>query len=207
LKQKRQENSDIIQYIIDLVKNEKPENVKQLVKFVHQKYPLKQNDVMNILVQLENEGRLHFVAKEALVSPSLKEHVFSSTPSWFWVTVALTIVTAIMAFTISEDAHPIVYFRYVLGTIFVLFLPGYTLMKAVFASKKELDDIEQIALSLGLSLAVAPVVVLFLNFTPWGIRQTPIILSLSLVTIAFATIGVMHEYHVRTKEAKIHPEK
>lgn len=200
---REQQNSDIIEYVIDLVKNEKPQSVKQLVKLVQQKYPLKENDIMNILVQLENEGKLHFVAKETLASTSLIQYIFLSKPYWYWTAVTFTIITTVAAFTISEDAYPFVYLRYVLGTVFVLWLPGYTLMKAVFPSKKELDNVEQVALSLGLSLAIVPVVGLLLNFTPWGIRQTPIILSLSGVTIIFATIGVVHEHYMKMKEAKI----
>jgi uncharacterized membrane protein len=43
-------------------------------------------------------------------------------------------------------------------------------------STENLDPIERIALSLGMSIALVPIVGLLLNYTPWGIRLTPIVL-------------------------------
>lgn len=77
-----------------------------------------------------------------------------------------------------------------LAILLVLFIPGYVLVAALFPGaivegKPEIDWIERIALSFGLSIAVVPLLGLLLNFTPWGIRFVPIV-----VTIALFTIGV-----------------
>ena len=73
--------------------------------------------------------------------------------------------------------------RTVLGLPFVLFFPGYTLICALFPGKKDLGEMERLALSIGLSLAVVPLVGLALNYTPWGIRLYPIITSLFILTL------------------------
>lgn len=70
--------------------------------------------------------------------------------------------------------------RVVLGLPFVLFFPGYTLIAALYPRKTDLDGIERLALSLGLSLAVVPLIGLVLNYTPWGIRLGPIVTSLTM---------------------------
>jgi len=70
------------------------------------------------------------------------------------------------------------YLRIALGLPFVLFFPGYALIAALFPKKDDLDGIERVALSFGLSIAVAPLIGLGLNYTPWGIRLAPILLSL-----------------------------
>lgn len=70
--------------------------------------------------------------------------------------------------------------RVVLGLPFVLFFPGYTLIAALYPRRGDLDGIERLALSLGLSLAVVPLIGLVLNYTPWGIRLAPIVVSLTL---------------------------
>src|SRR5712692_9394248 len=70
--------------------------------------------------------------------------------------------------------------RVVLGLPFVLFFPGYVLIAALYPRSNDLDGIERVALSLGLSLAVVPLIGLVLNYTPWGIRLTPILVSLAL---------------------------
>jgi uncharacterized membrane protein len=69
--------------------------------------------------------------------------------------------------------------RIVLGLPFVLFFPGYTLLAALYPRRDDLDGVERLALSLGLSLAVVPLIGLALNFLPWGIRLTPILVSLA----------------------------
>jgi len=86
-----------------------------------------------------------------------------------------------------------------LGSIFVLFLPGYSLIKALFPTR-ELDNIERTALSVGMSLALVPITGLLLNYTPWGIRTIPVTLSLTALTIAFATAALIREHEAKPKE-------
>lgn len=74
--------------------------------------------------------------------------------------------------------------RVALGLPFVLFFPGYTLIAALYPRRTDLDGIERLALSLGLSLAVVPLIGLVLNYLPWGIRLTPILTSLTLFILA-----------------------
>ena len=64
----------------------------------------------------------------------------------------------------------------VLGIPFILFFPGYVLMTALFP-KKGMGGVERVALSLGLSIAVVPLIGLILNYTLWGIRLESILYS------------------------------
>jgi uncharacterized membrane protein len=79
--------------------------------------------------------------------------------------------------------------RIPLGLIMVLFVPGYTLIAALFPRKADLEGIERIALSFGLSIAVVPLIGLGLNYTPWGIRLTPVVVSLAAFTIIMAAVA------------------
>jgi len=56
---------------------------------------------------------------------------------------------------------------------------------------KELDNIERLALSVGLSLAVVPLAGLLSNYTPWGIRTAPVTFSLLALTLVFASAAVV----------------
>jgi len=76
--------------------------------------------------------------------------------------------------------------RIILGLPLVLFLPGYSLIAALFPRKDDLDAIERIALSFGLSIAITPLLGLALNYTPFGIRLSPILIVLSIFTISLA---------------------
>ena len=79
--------------------------------------------------------------------------------------------------------------RIVLGLIFVLFFPGYTLIAAVFPKRDNLNSVERLALSFGLSIAVVPIIGLILNFTPWGIRLIPILVSNLIFIVVMASIS------------------
>ncbi|MCJ7562407.1 MAG: DUF1616 domain-containing protein, partial [Thermoplasmata archaeon] len=79
--------------------------------------------------------------------------------------------------------------RQILGLIFVLFLPGYAATAALFPENEQIDGIERVALSFGLSIAIVPLIGLALNFTPFGIRLDPILASVSAFIIAASLIG------------------
>jgi uncharacterized membrane protein len=79
--------------------------------------------------------------------------------------------------------------RIILGLPFLLFFPGYTLLAALFPKKSSLGRVERVALSFGLSIAVVPLIGLILNFTPWGIRLNPILISLVLFIIVASGVA------------------
>jgi uncharacterized membrane protein len=96
--------------------------------------------------------------------------------------------------------------RVPVGLVFVLFVPGYSFIAALFPEQGEspeppaeedsersgragIDRIERVALSFGLSIAIVPLIGLVLNFTPWGIRLAPIMVSVSGCTLGTIAIG------------------
>jgi uncharacterized membrane protein len=66
--------------------------------------------------------------------------------------------------------------RVVFGIPFLLFLPGYAIVSMLWP-KKDLGDLERIALSIGLSIATIIVIGFALNYTPWGISLVPILVA------------------------------
>ena len=68
----------------------------------------------------------------------------------------------------------------------MLFLPAYVLIATLFPRKDDLDGIERVALSFGLSIVISPLLGFVLNYTPFGIRLTPVLTVLSIFTIALA---------------------
>ncbi len=90
--------------------------------------------------------------------------------------------------------------RTILGIPMVLFLPGYALIAALFPRKNDLDGIERLALSFGLSIAVVPLIGLGLNFTPFGIRLVPILVSLSVFTLAMLLIAYLRRSKLSEEE-------
>ena len=79
--------------------------------------------------------------------------------------------------------------RIVLGLPLVLFFPGYTLIAALFPRTNDLSSIERVALSVGLSIVVVPLIGLILNYTPWGLKLYPILISLIIFILATSALA------------------
>src|SRR6266571_7367395 len=92
-----------------------------------------------------------------------------------------------------------------LAILLVLFVPGYVLVAALFPGgilpeKPEIDWIERVALSFGLSIAVVPLLGLLLNFTPFGIRFVPIIAAITLFTIGVGLAAYWRRMHLPAEQ-------
>lgn len=198
-------NKKLTEIIIAIVKKERPENVEQLVKRLKTKFDIPEHEIIKYVLQLQSEGTIRL--KKSKPTPHNLAAYVKTEAGWYWITMTFAAATTLVVFTVPENAYPLIYIRYVLGTIFILWLPGYSFTKALFPTKPtdkkpagNLDSIERIALSIGLSLALVPIVGLLLNYTPWGIRLTPILLSLLALTTIFATAAVIREYQTQIKE-------
>ena len=98
----------------------------------------------------------------------------------------------ILLFLIAFNVGGVV--RIIFGLFFVIFIPGYLLTFALFPRKEDIDLIERIALSFGLSIAIVPLVGLILNYTPFGIRLEPIVISLTALVFILAFISLKRWY-------------
>ncbi len=107
-------------------------------------------------------------------------------PSDLLLVIGLVVLTNIFVLVppLSES-----FMRTAVGLPMILFLPGYALIAALFPEKSDLEGIERAALSFGLSIATVPLIGLGLNYTPWGIRLIPILLSLSAFTLAMCGVA------------------
>lgn len=212
---------DLAETILRIAAQQKPETVSQLVELVRQDihaqdeetldvrqtYEAQNKQILTAILKLQEQGKLQLTAgpQQTLAASA---YLKTSAALWFWTTIALTLATVATVFTIPETAYPLVYIRYVLGIIFVLWLPGYAFIKVLFpeqlpikTSEKDLDIIIRIALSIGMSMVLVPIVGLLLNYIPWaGIRLTPIILSLVALTVIFAIVAVLRECDAATSK-------
>lgn len=133
---------------------------------------------------IDLKPRKHFV--------SFFQYLFSIESLWFWLLSGVIVVTLTLALTVTKP--PLVYLRYFLGSIFVLYIPGATFIEALYPRGVELEGLERLALSIGLSLALVPLVGLVLNYTPWGIRLVPITVSLALLSELLAIVALWRKY-------------
>src|SRR2546423_12673854 len=106
---------------------------------------------------------------------------FRETPWDLYMSVAFTIIMGaiLLAFNVGNF----------LALLLVLFMPGYVLVAALFPisvsrTSAGIDWIERIVFSIGLSVAVAPLLGLMVNSTPYGLRYMSIVTAITLFTCA-----------------------
>jgi uncharacterized membrane protein len=114
---------------------------------------------------------------------------------WFYFTIVVVVGTLIMVFVVP-NVWPFVVIRWVFGSLFILFLPGYALVNALFLRRGDLKDIERLALSVGLSLAITPLTGFLLNYTIFGIRLIPIIVSLSIFILGMNFLAIYRKFRM-----------
>lgn len=137
---------------------------------------------------------------------SISAYLRSAKAIWYWLTITSAVIAIFAVSIIPENFYPWIYFRNILGVFFILCLPGYALSKALFPlniltrpSTENLDKVMRVTLSIVLSLVIVPMVIMLLNYSPWGIRLAPVVLSLFVLTVFFATVALIREYSLKEK--------
>jgi len=185
--------------MVDVLRREKPSSVRQLVNIMLKQTgtDLSAPDVVRLVRELKEEGRIE-LSETPRTFETFTAYLLDRKASLsFWLVCTATVLTWISIYAIPPQ-FPWVISRWVLGTVFVIFLPGYAFIEALFVNplfgKRELDEIVRFVLSIGMSLALVPLVGLLLNYTPWGIRLEPIAVSLSILTFAFIFVAAYRRF-------------
>ena len=81
--------------------------------------------------------------------------------------------------------------RTILGLFVIVVAPGYVLIAALYPGKANINGIMRMVLSLGMSVIIAFLIGLVLNFTAWGIRLEPVAICLAVFSIITALVANM----------------
>lgn len=129
--------------------------------------------------------------------------------------VILTNITVLLPFVGDTPL------RIVFGLVFVLFLPGYTFVAALFPERptsssvnmtdtgetyedhtcpdRGIGNAERGILSFSISIALNFFIGIVLNFTPWGLRLVPILAGISVTTVLLAAVATVRRWSVPSK--------
>lgn len=105
----------------------------------------------------------------------------------------LLCISVILSFFIGWNA-----FRIVFGSLYVLFLPGFT-MSFIFFEKGNIDLLERIALSFALSISVVPLVVFYLNLI--GMKINALNVSLIILGIILISLVIIRKKWLKSKKS------
>lgn len=199
----RPEETRLGKLALAFLKKNGPANVKQLYDALRlSEHSLTEVEATDVVWRLVERGE----ASAEDIPPATKS-VLEYLQFWERnVSLYLTSVASIMALLVVyafPSVFPFVLLRWVLGSVFVLFIPGYVALEALFPKGRELDGIERIALSVGLSLALVPLVGLLLNYTPWGIRLDPIMISLTVLTVGLALVAFARRFRLSAERFEL----
>jgi hypothetical protein len=179
--------------ILQMVQDDNPKTVEHLTAVLGKKLHLPKNTIMNFVLQLQQEGKITF-QEDSTVPQRINAYLQTKASLWYWATVYLTLLSVIVVFSLPG------YIRYVVGSVFVLGLPGYSLVRALFPRKStesdkthNLDGLTTFSFTITLSIAVISVVGLVLNYTPLGVRLSTVVFILSSLSIFFATVALVRE--------------
>lgn len=163
--------------------------LSKLVDEIERDLGYSRDRIVRRIIEMRDTKKIRMQEREPYAS--IGSYFFSPTSLWFWAAALATVVSFMLIFFSSGY---LLYLRYVFGGLLVLFLPGYALIELLYPKKQELNELIRFALSIGLSLAIVPLVGLVLNYTPFGITLYPIAGSLVFITLAFLVGGVNRKY-------------
>jgi hypothetical protein len=180
----------IYELVYERISSDDHVTVGSLVANIESELGYKSDRVISKLIQLRTEGKILIIEERPI--NSLSGFTFSPYSLWFWGALTAVILSMISIYFTSGAA---LYLRYIFGGLLILFLPGYSLVEFLFARKQDMEDnLTRAALSIGLSLAIVPLVGLVLNFTPFGIRLLPVALSLGGISIILLFLSLAKKY-------------
>jgi len=156
------------------------------------KFPnLTEDKFADLIEQLVQRGQID--AYESPRGSTLRNYLASWEKSlWFYASVIASVSSALAVYIIPANS-PLVVLRWLLGLIFVLFLPGYVAIQAFFPSA-DFYGFDRLALSVALSIVLDMFSGLALDYTPWRIRLAPILLLLGTITICLATLALARQF-------------
>lgn len=184
------ENETLDSTIMRTIIDKKPETIKTLVNLVHEKNNLPRETILDQIILLKQAKKINLNTVSGSAESS--DSMLGKT-KWYWFTIAVSCVSILLVLEVPENVYPLVYGRYLFGSFFVLLLPGYSLIRALYVGK-EIDNIERFGLSIALSIGLVGIVSFFFNFSPWKITFFPVVLCLSILVILFATVGFVKQF-------------
>jgi uncharacterized membrane protein len=131
----------------------------------------------------------------------MKEYLMSTRAVWYWIIVIGAIMAELFITSIPNNLYPWFYAREAFGLLLVFYLPGYAFTRLLWRSNEQksssttLDNIIKFILSVCMSIAIAIIDGVLFYYSPLGLNSTAIALSITLLTIAVASITIFNEFN------------
>lgn len=110
-----------------------------------------------------------------------------------FLALAALLIATIPALTASV-ARPMI------GIVVVLFVPGYAFISALFPRKTTLNSGIRLGLSIGVSIAIVPLLEMALNYSSLGVREGPTLVIIALFVLVCVAAAGLRRYRLAEDE-------
>jgi Protein of unknown function (DUF1616) len=183
------DRSELLQQrILDAAATHKCYKVKDLVTELQQTFDrsLSSEEIQNAMKKLEREKRI--ILLEPVTKEDFLHYTIRSYDSlFFWLRIAATCFALTLIF-FSPNVEPWSYIRILTAVVFVLFLPGNALVQLLFAHRN-MEQTDQMVLSVVLSMAIVSIIGLILKYTPLGLTVQSVAISISILSITLFLVA------------------
>jgi len=165
--------------------------VAELIEEVSRSLGCESSRVARAVRALEDDGVVDISESKRLESFS----AYLASPNSAWSLGAMAAVAISLLLVVLPSgalpflSEPLMYLRYFFGSALVFFLPGYSLVRALFPNESPFDDLATIALSVGMSLTIGVLIGFVLGQSTLRLETVPITVSLALLTLALLLTG------------------
>ncbi|MBK5112756.1 MAG: DUF1616 domain-containing protein [Candidatus Heimdallarchaeota archaeon] len=183
---------EISKQIETVLKENKPKDVRSLVKIIEEKYETPEEEILSVIREREINQNITLqepipVSTELPKKPReyfIKNNYYTKE---FWTSIG--VIALVLIFVLVDvDEGFFFYLRYAVVSFFMLILTGWSLTSAIFPEiNDELRFLERVATATGLSILVLILDGVFLNYT---FHFTPLSIGLSLIIITLVCMIV-----------------
>ena len=182
---------DLEKEVIDIIKSRNPSSIEELSTIISADSHLSKDEAIKLLITMEDKGIIRFSEIEKKPPEELSDYIRKN-GVWYLVTVTLATISSLSVMLFTNQFSTTVFIRYILGSILVLFLPGYSFMRNLFVGSS-IGMMKGLLLSVGISLMITSVIGLALNYITGGISMMSLVILLFLVVLISSTIGFVRE--------------
>jgi hypothetical protein len=185
----------------NIIRENHPSTVGQLAHAIKAARIVDDDELVSVIREMVHEGSLK-LAKPDYSHETLIDYFLTPTLStWFWVTCLVTGVT-ILVLRVAPNLPALEILRWTLGSVFVLYAPGYALIRFLLPNISEMDSVEKYTLNVVASLTVTALVGVLLEYTQIGINLPSVTSSIAIFVLFFITAAAIRDHQrIRTPGA------
>ncbi|MGC9079660.1 MAG: DUF1616 domain-containing protein [Nanopusillaceae archaeon] len=176
---------EIIKY---LNKNKNKKNkVKDVTIYLDNisKKMVNKKDVSKSIYKLREQRKISLIKKGNYIN-----YFFSVENSWYLFSISIMIISFISSLFLNDK---FILIKGILVSPLLFFYPGYGIVELAYP-KSEWNDLEKVALSIGLSLASLAIIGYILNFTYAGLNVKSVSLSLLIFSIVLLILSNFRKF-------------